>query len=168
MIDLMFSEEREQWKKFFDVFKKHFDEEVGLVPSVYESEDIDIDFVLGEESGQLYGVKVLQLFPDEEFEGEENEEEEDEDEEEDDDDQDGPTGYVIEYTFIKTDKKVEDIKDKLRFELDFELESEDDDNEKIHLDFYANNDDEFTALVVTIDKQFFGVYLEHPDFEDED
>ena len=161
----MFSEERARWKKFFDIFKKHFNEEVGLVPSVYESEEIDIDFVLGEESGQLFGIKVMQLFPDEEYEEETEDEEE---EEEEGEDEDGPGGYVIEYTFVKTEKKVEEIKDKLRYDLDFELESEDDENEKIHIDFYANDDDEFTALVVTIDNEFFGVYMEHPDFEDED
>jgi hypothetical protein len=161
----MFSEERARWKKFFDVFKKHFGEEVGLVPSVYESDDIDIDFVLGEESGQLYGIKVLQIFPDEEFEDEEESAEEDEDKDEDDDEE-GPGGYVIDYTFIKTDTKLEDIKEELRYELDFELESEDDESEKVHLDFYANDEDEFTAVVVKIDNEMFGVYLEHPDFED--
>ncbi len=164
----MFSEERERWKKFFDVFQKHFGEEVGFVPSVYESDDIDIDFIMGEESGKLFGLQVLQLFPDEEYEGDDDEDEDEDDEEEVDDeeeeDDDEPTGYVIEYTFIITDTKPEEIKDEKIYELDFNMETEGE-AEKIHLDFFANKDDEFTAVIVLINEDFFGVFKEHPDFD---
>lgn len=163
---IMFSEEREMWKKFFDMFKKHFDEEVGLVPSVYESDDLDVDFIVGEKSGALFGVQVLQLFPEGELDEEDNEEEEDdEDEEEDEDDEDDPTGYeVIEYRFVKTDKKVDEIKEKKLLSLEFQMESEGEENEQIQLDFYGA-EDEFTDLVVYIDKSLIGVYLEHEDFD---
>jgi len=164
----MFSEERARWTKFFDMFKKHFNEEVGFIPSVYESDDIDIDFIVGEEKSQLYGIQVLQMFPDGELdeEDEEGEREEDDDDNKDDDDEDDdePVGYVIEYMFVKTDQKVEDITDEKRFELDFDLESEGD-AEKVHLDFYANKDDEFTAITVKINNEFHGVFLEHPEFD---
>ena len=71
----MFSNERKMWKKFFDTFKLHFEEEVGLVPSVYESDDgeLDIDFIVGEKSNTLFGVMVIQHVFDEEEEGEEEE-----------------------------------------------------------------------------------------------
>ncbi|MHA1112149.1 MAG: hypothetical protein ACTSRE_13660 [Promethearchaeota archaeon] len=158
----MFSEEKEMWKKFFDMFKKHFNEEVGLVPSVYESDDLDVDFIVGEKSGALFGVQVLQLFPEGELEEDEVEGEEEEDD--DENDEDGPTGYVIEYRFVKTDKKVEQIKEKKLLSLEFEMESEGEDNEHIQLDFYGA-EEEFTDVVVYIDKSIIGVYLEHEDFD---
>ena len=155
----MFSEEREMWKKFFDMFKKHFNEEVGLVPSVYESDDLDIDFIVGEKSGALFGVQLFQLLPEGEVD-----EEDIEDEEEDEYDEDGPIRYSIEYRFVKTDKKVEEIKEKKLLSLEFEMESEGEDNEQIQLDFYGA-ENEFTDLVVYIDKTLIGVYLEHEDFD---
>jgi hypothetical protein len=161
----MFSEEREMWKKFFDMFKMHFNEEVGLVPSVYESDDLDIDFIVGEESGALFGVQVLQAFPEGELdEEEEDSQDEEEDEDEEEEDEDGPTGYVIEYRFVKTDKKVEEIKEKKLLSLEFEMESEGEENEHIQLEFYGS-EEEFTDLVVYIDKSLIGVYLEHEDFD---
>ena len=157
----MFSEEREMWKNFFDMFKKHFNEEVGLVPSVYESDNLDVDFIVGEKSGVLFGVQVLQLFPEGELD---EEDEEGEEEEEEDDDEDGPTGYVIEYRFVKSDKKVEEIKEKKLLSLEFEIVNEGEDNEHIQLDFYGA-EEEFTDAVVYIDKSLIGVYIEHEDFE---
>lgn len=160
----MFSEEREMWKKFFDMFKKHFNEEVGLVPSVYDSDDLDIDFIVGENSGALFGVQVIQLFPEGELDEEEEEEDTDDDEDGDEDDEDGPSGYKVEYRFVKTDKKVEDIKEKKQLTLEFEMESDGEDKEQIQLDLFGT-EEEFTDLVVYIDKSLIGVYLEHEDFD---
>jgi hypothetical protein len=197
----MFSEEREMWKKFFDMFKKHFNEEVGLLPSVYESDEeaLDIDFIVGEESGTLFGVQVMQYFEEDEDEDNKDEDDEDEDDEDEDDededdededdededdededdededdededdedeydeDEDESNGYVVEYRFIKTDKKVEDVKDKKQLTLEFSFESDEGD-EQIHLDFHGT-DEKFTALVVQIEKTKPEVFLEHPDFE---
>ncbi|MBN2154644.1 MAG: hypothetical protein JW776_01190 [Candidatus Lokiarchaeota archaeon] len=161
----MFSEERARWKKFFDVFKNHFGEEVGFIPSVFESSDFDIDFIVGEESGSLFGIQILQFFPDEELKEDETEEEEQDEENGDDDgdDDDEATGYVVEYIFIKTNKKVKDIKEKKQATLDFKMETEAEE-QSIHLEFYGD-EEQFNALLVQIEEQEPEVFLEHPDFD---
>lgn len=161
----MFSEEREMWKKFFDMFKKHFDEEVGLVPSVYESDDgeLDIDFIVGEKTNTLFGVMVIQHVSDEEEDGEEEEIDDDGEDDDDEDDEDGEAGDYV-YTFIKTDEKIEKIEDKKVLTIEFVNEYEEEADEHVHLDFYGT-DEEFTALVVEIDDTNLGVFKEHKDFE---
>jgi len=60
---IMFEEDKAEYLKFFDFYKKKFKEEVGLVPSVFENDDFEIDLAVGEDTGKIHGIRVMQIVP---------------------------------------------------------------------------------------------------------
>lgn len=115
----MFGDEKAEWNKFFDFYKKKFKEEVGLVPSVFENDDFEIDLAVGEDSGKIHGIRVMHIVPHEEEESD-DEEEEDEDEEKEGDDEDEEEEYeMICYDFVKTKSPLSELEGKPYFDLNF-------------------------------------------------
>ena len=59
----MFADEKAEWDKFYNFFKKEFNEEVGFMLGVFESDDYEIDLIVGEDSGDIHGVRIMQAIP---------------------------------------------------------------------------------------------------------
>ncbi|MHA1675431.1 MAG: hypothetical protein ACTSYI_17605 [Promethearchaeota archaeon] len=59
----MFEEERKEFEIFFDFYQKKFKEEVGLLPGVYEDDDFEIDLVMGQDSEEFLGARIMQYVP---------------------------------------------------------------------------------------------------------
>ena len=119
----MFGDEKAEWNKFFDFYKKKYKEEVGFVPSVFENDDFEVDLVVGEDSGKIHGIRVMQIVPYEE-EGEEEEEEEDE---EDDKEKEGEEEEyeMICYDFVKNKSPLSALEGKPYFDLNFKSKKKD-------------------------------------------
>ncbi len=142
----MFDDEKEEWEKFFDFFKKKFNEEVGLMPGIFENDDFEVDLVIGEKSEEIYGIRILQT---EEYDDEEDEEEEEDSEideiptKDDDDDEDESGLYeVIQYDLVKTPISEAELKGKPLFQLEFgsELENDLENEEPIEKTLEEEND----------------------------
>ena len=132
----MFGNEKQEYIKYFDFYKKKFNEEVGLVPSVFENDDFEIDLAVGEDSGKIHGIRVMQIVP---YEGEEGEGEE------------GEEYEMICYDFVKTEDSLSELEGKPYFDLTFnskkkEVKKEDDDDDDIDLplkiQIYSKNDND--------------------------
>ena len=108
----MFGDEKAEWIKFFDFYQKKFKEEVSLVPSVFENDDFEVDLVVGEDSGKIYGIRVMQIIP---YEGKEDDEEEEEDEEDEEEEE----YEMICYDFVKTTSPLSVLEGKPYFDLNF-------------------------------------------------
>ncbi len=59
----MFEEERKEFEIFFNFYSKKFKEEVGLLPGVYEDDDFEIDLVMGQDSEEFLGARIMQYVP---------------------------------------------------------------------------------------------------------
>ncbi len=123
----MFDEEKEEYIKYFDFYKKKFKEEVGLVPSVFENDDFEIDLAVGEDSGKIHGIRVMQIVPYEEEEGKEGDEEEEDDEtgEEEEDEYE-----MICYDFVRTEAPLSELEGKPYFDLTFNSKKKEDEKEE--------------------------------------
>jgi len=53
---------------FFDYYKKRFGEEVVILPVIYEQNNIEIDLVIGESSGNILGLRYYENAPETEEE----------------------------------------------------------------------------------------------------
>ncbi|MHA1720369.1 MAG: hypothetical protein ACTSWX_11990 [Promethearchaeota archaeon] len=111
----MFGDEKAEWNKFFDFYKKKFNEEVGLFPGVFENDDFEIDLVVGEDSGKVHGIRVMQIAP---YEEEDQEEEEVIIEGENDDEDEEEYGMIC-YDLVKTNTTLAKLKGKPYFDLNF-------------------------------------------------
>ena len=153
----MFGEEKEEWNKFFDFYQKKFKEEVGLVPSVFENDDFEIDLAVGEDTGKIHGIRVMQIVPYEGEEGEESdEEEEEEDEAGDEDEEEGEEYEMICYDFVRTEATLSELEGKPYFDLTFnskkkedEKEEEDDDDIKLPLKIQIYSKNENDKVIIT-------------------
>ena len=149
----MFGDEKAEYIKFFDFYKKKFNEEVGLVPSVFENDDFEIDLAVGEDTGKIHGIRVMQIVP---YEGEEGEEgdnkkddNEDGEEEEDDDDKEEEDEFeMMCYDFVRTEANLSELEGKPYFDLTFnskkkEIQKEEDDDDiklPLKIQIYSKND----------------------------
>jgi hypothetical protein len=129
----MFDTEKAEYEKFFDFYKKKFDEEVAIMPGVFEDDDFEIDLLVGEKSETIRGVRILNFQPYEEEDDEEDkkankeidelpEAEEDEDESDSEDDEEDVV-EVFCYDLVATEGGK--IKGELLFEIYFRAPGED-------------------------------------------
>ena len=130
----MFGDEKAEYIKFFDFYKKKFKEEVGLVPSVFENDDFEIDLAVGEDTGKIHGIRVMQIVPYEGEEGEEGDEEEGDDEAGDEDEKEGEEDEgeedeMICYDFVRTEAPLSELEGKPYFDLTFNSKKKEDKNE---------------------------------------
>jgi hypothetical protein len=79
----MFSKEREEINRWFNYFKEKCGEEVNIMTSVLETDDLAIDLVIGD-SEEIRGVRVFKIYGTDEDDDEEEEDEEEEVEDEED------------------------------------------------------------------------------------
>jgi len=151
----MFGDEKAEYIKFFDFYKKKFNEEVGLVPSVFENDDFEIDLAVGEDTGKIHGIRVMQIVP---YEGEEGEEgdnkkddNEDGEEEEDDDDKEEEDEFeMMCYDFVRTEANLSELEGKPYFDLTFnskkkEIQKEEDDDDiklPLKIQIYSKNEND--------------------------
>ena len=148
----MFEEEREEYAKFFDFFKTMFKEDVGFIPSIYEDDDFEIDLIIGEDSGEIRGIRVLQMMsadeeedlewegsakevlesPEEEADEDEIEEEDDkeEDDETEEDDEEDDIFEMYQYDFVATDYEPGKIVGNLCLETTFDMPNHEDEEEE--------------------------------------
>ncbi len=142
----MFGDEKAEYIKFFDFYKKQFKKEVGLVPSVFENDVFEIDLAVGEDTGKIHGIRVMQIVPYEREEGEEDEEEEEEEYE------------MICYDFVRTEAPLSELEGKPYFDLTFnskkkedkkEDEDEDDDDIKLPLKIQIYSKNEKDKVIIT-------------------
>jgi len=149
----MFGDEKAEYIKFFDFYKKKFNEEVGLVPSVFENDDFEIDLAVGEDSGKIHGIRVMQIVPYEEKEGEEEEDEEEDDEGEEEEEEE--EYEMICYDFVKTEAPLSKLEGKPYFDLTFNSEKkkgeteEDDDDIKLPLKIQIYSKNENDKVIIT-------------------
>ena len=158
----MFEEEKEEWTKFFDFYKTKFGEEVGVMPGVFENDDFELDLFVGDETGEIRGIRVLQAVPfkddgknDEEDDDEDEDlavdEEDDKDEDDDDDDEEDEDEVfeIYSYDFVANSAlKPNDLAGEPYFSLEFnsageenEDEEENDDSaEKVDVEVEESND----------------------------
>jgi hypothetical protein len=191
----MFGEEKAEWDKFYDFYKAKFGEEVGLMLSVFQNDDFEIDFVIGEDSGEIHGVRIMQMVPYTDDEEEEDDEElaEIETDEEDDSDEedDDEMMEMIQYDFVKTAISKAEIKGEPLFQLEFgekpqeseegastkeknSPESEVEDNrDPFKMVMYAlkkddEEDHELTGVMMINNKNpdEITVFVEHPELEE--
>ena len=125
----MFGDEKAEYIKFFDFYKKKFNEEVGLVPSVFENDDFEIDLAVGEDTGKIHGIRVMQIVPYEGEEGEEGDEEEGDDEAGDEDEKEGEEYEMICYDFVRTEATLSELEGKPYFDLTFNSKKKEDEKE---------------------------------------
>ena len=146
--------------KFFDFYKKKFNEEVGLVPSVFENDDFEIDLAVGEDTGKIHGIRVMQIVPYEGEEGEESEEEEEEEDdetgEEDEEEEEEDEYEMICYDFIRTEDTLSELEGKPYFDLTFnskkkedKKEEEDDDDIDLPLKIQIYSKNEKDKVIIT-------------------
>ncbi|UYP45664.1 hypothetical protein NEF87_001949 [Candidatus Lokiarchaeum ossiferum] len=189
----MFDDEKAEWDKFFDFFKEKFNEEVGLMPGVFENDDYEIDLIVGEETGDILGVRVMQSIA---YEDDEEDEEGDAEideiatDEEDEEEDESDMVEMIQYDFVKMPIAETEIEGKPYFQLQFgspEEESEEEekqdketstedkeekeDNEWFKLVIYSkkneNEEEEITGAVMVNEKnpEEITVFVEHPELE---
>jgi len=145
---IMFGDEKAEWNKFFDFYKKKFKEEVGLVPSVFENDDFEIDLAVGEDTGKIHGIRVMHIVPYKEKEGEEGEEDADNDDEEES--EEGEEEYeMICYDFVKTKSSLSELEGKPYFDLTFgskkkkkKKKEEDDINLPLKIQIFSKNEND--------------------------
>ena len=164
----MFGDEKEEWNKFFDYYQKKYKEEVGLVPSVFENDDFEVDLVVGEDSGKIHGIRVMQIIL---YEGEEGDNDEEEEEEEDDDDE-GEEYETICYDFAKTKSPLSELEGKPYFDLNFKSKKkktkkkEDDDIDlPLKIQIYSKNENDKVIITGAVminsdDPEDFTVLME--------
>ena len=154
----MFGDEKAEYIKFFDFYKKKFNEEVGLVPSVFENDDFEIDLAVGEDSGKIHGIRVMQIVPYEGEEGEEGDEEEGDDEAGDEDEKEGEEYEMICYDFVRTEATLSELEGKPYFDLTFnskkkedekEVDGDDDDDIKLPLKIKIYSKNENDKVIIT-------------------
>ncbi|MHA1732749.1 MAG: hypothetical protein ACTSU5_12460 [Promethearchaeota archaeon] len=58
----MFEDVKEEWDRLFDSFRERFNEEVGVMFSVFSSEELglEVDLFVGEDTGHIRGARVFQ------------------------------------------------------------------------------------------------------------
>jgi hypothetical protein len=87
----MFDEMKAEWDRFFNFYKNRFNEEVEYMPEIFGDEHLEMDLVIGQDSGLVRGLRFIVILDsdedDEDEEGEDDAEggEEDEAEAEGDD-----------------------------------------------------------------------------------
>ncbi|NMC05482.1 MAG: hypothetical protein GYA24_09730 [Candidatus Lokiarchaeota archaeon] len=69
-------DEHEDLSRVLDYYEKKFKVKIGIMPAVYESDDIELDFIVDMDTEDVLGIRILQFLPVEEDE-EEAEESED-------------------------------------------------------------------------------------------
>ena len=147
----MFGDEKAEWNKFFDFYQKKFKEEVGLVPSVFENDDFEIDLAVGEDSGKIHGIRVMNIVPYEGGEDDEDEKDEDDEDEKDEDDDDEEEYEMICYDFVKTKAPISELEGKPYFDLNFKSKKkkkkgkkkeEDDIDLPLKIQIYSKNENE--------------------------
>ncbi len=126
----MFADEKAEWDKFYNFFKKEFNEEVGFMLGVFESDDYEIDLIVGEDSGDIHGVRIMQAIPyedeEEDTEGDaeiaeiktREDDEGDEGDEGEEEDEDAMV-EMIQYDFVKKPIAEAEIEGKPYFQLQF-------------------------------------------------
>ncbi|QEE14244.1 hypothetical protein DSAG12_00055 [Promethearchaeum syntrophicum] len=114
-----FGEEKAEYLKFFDFYKKKFKEEVGLVPSVFENDDFEVDLVVGEDSGKIYGTRVMQIIPYEREEGDEDADEGKVDVDEEEAEEEEEEIEMICYDFARTESPLTALEGEPYFDLNF-------------------------------------------------
>ncbi len=105
----MFETEKSQMAIFFGYYEKKFEEKVWVAIESYESDNIMIDLILGEDTNRLCGAIVSQYIGTDEDEdedevedeAEEEVEEEGEEEEEDDYDIEEEENDIVDYNLIR-------------------------------------------------------------------
>ena len=142
----MFEEEKAEWDHLFAVYKKIFDEDVGIMTGIYESDEIEIDLMVGEKSDDVRGMKVLQMVSaPEDDEEEEADEEIDalETDEEDDTEDDSEIVEILEYDFLaKPGAKESDLKGKPYLQLTYGKPDAEEEAEEKGEDKEEGEDDE--------------------------
>ncbi|MHA1584801.1 MAG: hypothetical protein ACTSWL_06075 [Promethearchaeota archaeon] len=149
----MFEEEKEEWTKFFDFYKTKFGEEVGVMPGVFENDDFELDLFVGDETGEIRGIRVLQAVPfEDDGENDEEDDEEDEDlavDEEDDEEDEDEVFEIYSYDFVANSAlKPSDLAGEPYFSLEFnsggeeneDEEPNDDSAEKVDVEVEESND----------------------------
>ncbi|MBA7559541.1 hypothetical protein ES708_01156 [subsurface metagenome] len=166
----MFGDEKAEWNKFFDFYKKKYKEEVGFVPSVFENDDYEVDLVVGEDSGKIHGIRVLQISL---YEGEEGDEEEDEEDDEEDEEDEGEESETICYDFAKTKSSLSELEGKPYFDLNFKSKKkkakkkeEDDIDLPLKIQIYSKNEDDKVIITGAVminsdDPEDFTVLMEN-------
>jgi hypothetical protein len=87
----------------FDYYKKHFDEDVGVMCGVLDTEDFEIDLFAGESSGKIFGMRLYQVMELEEGDKEASKEDDGEGEEESDEgEEDEEESDVMVYDLVVT------------------------------------------------------------------
>jgi len=152
----LFGDEKAEYIKFFDFYKKKFNEEVGLVPSVFENDDFEIDLAVGEDTGKIHGIRVMQIVPYEGKDGEEGDEEKEDDEAGDEDEEEEEEYEMICYDFVRTEDTLSELEGKPYFDLTFnskkkedEKEEEDDDDIKLPLKIKIYSKNENDKVIIT-------------------
>ncbi|MHA1521889.1 MAG: hypothetical protein ACTSVZ_09085 [Promethearchaeota archaeon] len=150
----MFEEERREFEIFFNYFEKKFKEEIGLLPGIYEDDDFEIDMVMGQDSEEFYGVRIMQYVPvdestleegdrldeideiadleeDKKDEGGKDDGDEDEDDEEYDEDEDDEDELMemILYDFVKTSEENPSIDGQPYFQIVLNAPGDDEEEE---------------------------------------
>lgn len=147
----MFEDEKAEWDKFFDFFKGKFNEEVGLMPGVFENDDFEIDLVVGEDTGDIHGIRIMQSIAyedDEEDEEADAEIEEIKTDEEDEEEDESDMVEMIQYDFVKMPIAETEIDGKPYFQLQFgtpdeeEKEEEEEKDDKQEVEKTSTDDDE--------------------------
>ncbi len=57
----MFDDDKAEWHQLFDYYKQHFNEDVGVMCGVLDTDDFEIDLFAGEASGKIYGMRLYQV-----------------------------------------------------------------------------------------------------------
>jgi len=65
-------DEQEDLSRVLDYYEKKFKEEIGIMPAVVETDDIEMDLIVGIDSDQVIGMRLFQFIPVDEDEGEGN------------------------------------------------------------------------------------------------
>ena len=168
----MFEEEKAEWDKLFAVYEKIFGENIGIMPAIYESDEIEIDLMVGEDSDDVRGMKVLQAVPaaeDDEEEEEDEEIDELETDEEDETEDDSEIVEILEYDFLAKPGATEtDLKGKPYLQLTYGKPQEDEAKEKTEAneekDKEGDEDEREAWFTLTLYAQ---KNLDNPDFPPE-
>ena len=121
----MFGDAKSEIDKFYDYYLAKFEEEALIMMGYYESEEFEIDLVLGEKSEKLIGIRMM-VNP--KSKTDEKEEEEDED--------------ILLYDLLSN------VGEKVEGRPIFKIPYEDDDK-KYEITFYGNPNDEDKSIEYT-------------------
>ncbi len=180
----MFDDDKEEWHQLFDYYKQHFNEDVGVMCGVLDSDDFEIDLFAGEDSGRIYGMRLYQVMELEEKDKTEalkkdeatrksSGEEEKEEEEEEEDEEEEEVSDVMAYDLILKPKAK--ILGKVAYTAAVDLteegkEGEREDERKLNIKIYTEDGD-VNAYVTGLVGTFEGkpgsrlVFLEPPELK---